>query len=103
MPGGEQRARGRVRVRRGWSRSSPRPQAGGYSQAVHDCTHPGARGTARPAPARPQPNVYAQRPLFASIAALPCAPRFFHSFRISERSLASVFATIRWFSRISFR
>jgi hypothetical protein len=46
---------------------------------------------------------YIQRPLFASIAALPSAPFRFQSRRISARSLASVLATIRWFSRMSLR
>ncbi len=48
-------------------------------------------------------TVYAQRPRFASIAALPCAPFRFQSRLISALSRASVLATIRWFSRMSLR
>ena len=53
-------------------------------------------------PAHPR-HAYRWRPRFASIAALPSAPFFFQSFRISARTRASVLATMCWFSRSSLR
>lgn len=46
---------------------------------------------------------YRKRPRLASIAAFPSAPFRFQSRRSSARTLASVLATIHWFSRTSFR
>lgn len=65
--------------------------------------HPGWRKSDIALEGSGGPVGYRRPPLLASIAALPMAPRRFHSFRISARIRASVLATMRWFSRMSLR